>query len=172
MVSARILGVVGAGLVTMMGGAQASSIIRLEASTSTPSIIRLEALEPGKLSSAVTPSVVALGDAAQAVSNEKVAAIPAKPRHGTPAPMIIRGGVIGGAFATPAPATSAKTDAPATEPADGSTPATPSNGTAAAAPNSDSRATAADKTASDGAQQQPQATPQKPPKLPANGKAM
>ena len=170
MMSIRVLGVIGAGLVAMMGEAQASSIMRLEASTSTPSVIRLGAIE----ASAATPSIVALGDPEPAVTDEKVAAIPEKSRHG-PAqiPMIIRGGIVGGAFATPAATASSKTATPAATPADGSTPAaaTPPNGTAAAAPNSDSKATANSKTAANGEQQPPPAS-QKPSKLPANGKAM
>ncbi|TIS30742.1 MAG: hypothetical protein E5X01_33410, partial [Mesorhizobium sp.] len=95
--------------------AQASSIVVLGAATSTPSIVRLAAIEPGK----ATPSVVALGEPVPAVTDEKVAAIPEKSgqRHAQ-TPTIIRGGIVGGASATPA------ATAPAKE------AATPANGTA------------------------------------------
>ncbi|TIO91495.1 MAG: hypothetical protein E5X90_26855, partial [Mesorhizobium sp.] len=71
--------------------AQASSIVVLGAATSTPSIVRLAAIEPGK----ATPSVVALGEPVPAVTDEKVAAIPEKSgqRHAQP-PTIIRGGIV------------------------------------------------------------------------------
>ncbi|WP_292217503.1 hypothetical protein, partial [Mesorhizobium sp.] len=116
MVSMRVLAALGVGLSAITGGAQASSIVVLGASTTTPSIIRL-APEPMKLGS--TPSVVALGEPALDVTDEKVAAIPDKSTHhgSMQSPMIIRGGVVGGAFATPAaaPAKATTATAPATE---------------------------------------------------------
>ncbi|MDX8514714.1 hypothetical protein [Mesorhizobium captivum] len=164
------------------GLAQASSIVVLGVSTSTPSVVRPAAIEPGKVSAASTPSVVALGEPVPAVTDEKVAAIPEKPgqRHAQ-APMIIRGGIVGGAPATPAATASAKSTAAAT-PANGTAPAaaTPPNGTAAAAPNGDAKAAdnkaadnkaAATASASDD-QAQPEAQPQEPPISPRFSKAM
>ena len=92
------------------GGAQASSIVAIESldGKASPSVISPEALPLGASGSVTatpfhpdaTPSIVALGE--PAVADENVAAIPAasKPR---PEPMVIRGGNIGEAFATPAP---------------------------------------------------------------------
>ena len=84
---------------------------------------------------ASSPSIVALGDPQPDVTYEKVAAIPEKPRHGNQNPMIIRGGVVGGAFAAPAPAkpTATATAAPTadTKPGEETAPAgtaTASNG--------------------------------------------
>ncbi|RUW70798.1 hypothetical protein EN786_27105 [Mesorhizobium sp. M4B.F.Ca.ET.143.01.1.1] len=115
--SMRILAALGVGLSAITGSAQASSIVALGASTATPSIIRLGAADPMKIGS--TPSVVALGEPAPDVTDEKVAAIPEKPTHhgSMQSPMIIRGGVVGGAFATPAavPAKATAATAPATE---------------------------------------------------------
>jgi hypothetical protein len=52
-----------------------------------------------------TPSIIALGEPAPEVTYEKVAAIPKKLKHGPMfKPLVIRGGVVGDAFA---PATSA-----------------------------------------------------------------
>lgn len=54
-----------------------------------------------------TPSIIALGEPLPQVTNEKVAAIPQKSKHGpASSPMVIRGGISGSAFApaTPAPA--------------------------------------------------------------------
>ena len=103
MVSMRVLAALGVSLSAITGGAQASSIVVLGASTTTPSIVRLapEPMKPGSM-----PSVVALGEPAPDVTDEKVAAIPEKPAHqgSMQSPMIIRGGVVGGAFAAPAPA--------------------------------------------------------------------
>ncbi|RVD15045.1 hypothetical protein EN738_32165, partial [Mesorhizobium sp. M4B.F.Ca.ET.017.02.2.1] len=79
MVSMRILAALGVGLSAITGSAQASSIVALGASTATPSIIRLGAADPMKIGS--TPSVVALGEPAPDVTDEKVAAIPEKPTH-------------------------------------------------------------------------------------------
>ncbi|WP_292168021.1 hypothetical protein [Mesorhizobium sp.] len=135
MVSMRILAALGVGLSAITGSAQASSIVVLGASTATPSIIRLGAADPMKIGS--TTSVVALGEPAPDVTDEKVAAIPEKPTHhgSLQSPMIIRGGVVGGAFATPAavPAKATAATAPATEtkPAEDGKPAseaTASNG--------------------------------------------
>ena len=136
MVSMRVLAALGVSLSAITGGAQASSIVVLGASTTTPSIVRLapEPMKPGSM-----PSVVALGEPAPDVTDEKVAAIPEKPAHhgSMQSPMIIRGGVVGGAFATPAaaPAKATTATAPATDtkPAADGKPAetaTASNGTA------------------------------------------
>jgi len=164
MVSARILGAFGAGLLAMAGTARASSIVAPDVPTSAHSIIRLTAIEPGELSMASTPSIVALGDPAPVVTDETVAAIPEEPENGhAQATMIIRGGVVGGAFATPA----APAKAPeATAPANGKTPATPPNGTASTPPNGNS------KTASASSKPQPQPASRKPAKLPPAGKPM
>ena len=108
--SMRVLGALGFTLAAMTGGAQASSIVFLGVSTSTPSVIKLGGPEPMTIASA--PSIVALGDAQPDVTYEKVAAIPEKPRHGNQNPMIIRGGVVGGAFAAPAPAKASPAAAP------------------------------------------------------------
>lgn len=167
----RLLGAFGIGLLAMNGAAHASSILVVGPSTSAPSVIRLNAIEPAKLSAASTPSMIALGDPVPAVTDEKVAAIPEKSGH-QPAPTIIRGGVVGGAFATPAATAAAKPTAPATTtaaaPANGTSPATPANGTASAS-NGDSKTgsqPAATANASGGAQP-PNAQP-----LPRVGKAM
>ena len=162
MVSVRILGAFVGGLLVMAGTAQASSIVAPDVPTSAHSFIWLPAIEPGELSTASTPSIVALGDPAPAVTDETVAAIPEENGHAQ-ATMIIRGGVVGGAFATPA----APAQAPAaTAPANGKTPATPPNGTASTPPNGN-RKTA---SASSKAQQQPAS--QKPAKLPPASKPM
>jgi hypothetical protein len=144
--SVRVLGALGFTLAAMTGGAQASSIIVLGVSTSTPSIIKLG----GPVKVASSPSIVALGDAQPDVTYEKVAAIPEKPRHGHD-PMIIRGGIVGGAFAAPAPAKTSAAAAPAeeTKPAAGTAPA----GTATASNG---------KPESQPAAPQPAATPQQP----------
>ena len=78
--SMRVLGALGFTLAAMTGGAQASSIVFLGVSTSTPSVIKVGGAEPMTIASA--PSIVALGDAQPDVTYEKVAAIPEKPRHG------------------------------------------------------------------------------------------
>ncbi|SFP01172.1 pore complex protein Nup62 [Mesorhizobium sp. NFR06] len=174
----RLLGAFGIGLLAMSGAAHASSIVVLGVSTSTPSVIRLKAIEPAKLSAAATPSVIALGDPAPAVTDEKVAAIPEKSGH-QQAPMIIRGGIVGGAFATPAATASAKPETSTTTPATTPAAATKANGTAAASPANGTTAAsngngktgsqrAATANASAGAQ--PQA--QNAPSLPRVGKAM
>jgi hypothetical protein len=165
----RLLGSFGISLLAMSGAAYASSIVVVGPSTSTPSVIRLNAIEPAKLSSASTPSMIALGDPMPAVTDEKVAAIPEKSRHQL-APMIIRGGVVGGAFATPAATAAAKPTAPATAaaPANGTSPATPANGTASA---SNGNGKTGDKPAAT-ANAQPQAQPSNGQPLPRVGKAM
>ncbi|MER8406048.1 hypothetical protein NKH16_15045 [Mesorhizobium sp. M1307] len=101
MLSLRILGALG--LAFMAGTAQASSLVFLGQTTATPSVVNAGALERAK-----TPSIVALGeklpDVNENVADEKVAAIPSQPSHGFDgSPMIIRGGIVGDAFATPAP---------------------------------------------------------------------
>lgn len=115
MVSVRMLGALGFTLAAMTGGAQASSILVLGASTSTPSVVRLGSPEPVKIAASTTPSIVALGDPEPDVTYEKVAAIPGEHKSGSmQPPMIIRGGVVGGAFASPAaPAKAATAAAPA-----------------------------------------------------------
>ncbi|CDX18376.1 conserved exported hypothetical protein [Mesorhizobium sp. ORS 3324] len=165
------LGAIGIGLLATTGLAQASSIVVLGPATSTPSVVRLAAV--GQISAASTPSIVALGDPVPAVTDEKVAAIPEKSGHAQ-TPTIIRGGVVGGAFATPAATAAAKATTPAT-PANGTAPATAAspNGTAAAAPNGETKA-ADNKAAQNapGGQAQPQAKSRNVPKLPPVGKAM
>ncbi|MEZ2331917.1 hypothetical protein AB6802_19525 [Mesorhizobium sp. RCC_202] len=170
----RLLGAFGIGLLAMTGVSQASSIVTLGVSTSTPSVIRVKAIEPVRLSAASTPSVIALGDPVPAVTDEKVAAIPSGHQQ---APMIIRGGIVGGAFASPAATASAPPQTPvAAKPANGAAPATPANGTTAA--SNDAGKTggqpAATASASGGAQPQAQsqAQPQNAPSLPRVGKAM
>ncbi len=72
------------GLAATCFGAQASSIVTLGG---TP---------------AATPSIIALGEPAAAVSDDKVAAIPKTPERQI-SPLVIRGGVAGGQSATAAP---------------------------------------------------------------------
>lgn len=101
MFSMRIVGALG--LAVMAGTAQASSLVFVGQTTATPSVVSVGALERAK-----TPSIVALGaplpDINENVTDEKVAAIPSQPSHGfNGSPMIIRGGIVGDAFATPAP---------------------------------------------------------------------
>ncbi|MBZ9668112.1 hypothetical protein [Mesorhizobium sp. ES1-3] len=122
----RIWGTLAISLAAMAGEAQASSLVFPGAPASTPSILALKATD-GKSSDVV--SVVALGE--PDVTYEKVAAIPdkAEARQGFPqSPMIIRGGIVGGAFSTPV---QAKAPAAATAPATATSPAT---ATASAAP--------------------------------------
>lgn len=171
----RLLGAFGISLMAMNGAAHASSIVVLGASTSTPSVIRLDAIDLAKLSALSAPSMVALGDPMPAVTDEKVAAIPEKSGH-QQAPMIIRGGIVGGAFATPAATASAKPATPATTattpaattPANGTSTATPPNGTASASKGNDKAGSQPTTTAnaSGGAQ------PQNVQPLPRVGKAM
>ncbi|MGX5801256.1 hypothetical protein ACWGS9_08420 [Bradyrhizobium sp. Arg314] len=167
----RLLGAFGISLLAMNGAAYASSIVVLGVSTSTPSVIRLNAIEPALLSAVSTPSMIALGDPMPAVTDEEVAAIPEKSRN-QQAPMIIRGGIVGGAFATPAATASAKPKTPAgAAPANGKSPATPANGTASASKgNKTGGQPAATANASGGARQQAQ--PQNTTQLPRVGKAM
>ncbi|RWF61480.1 MAG: hypothetical protein EOS26_33055, partial [Mesorhizobium sp.] len=105
MVWVRILGALG--LTLAAGGAHASSFVVLGGPSSTPSVVKLGAPEPVKVAgSSSTPSIVALGEAVPDVTYEKVAAIPSqpKPKHDLmQSPMIIRGGIVGDAFAKPAP---------------------------------------------------------------------
>ncbi|ESW94005.1 hypothetical protein NKL07_15130 [Mesorhizobium sp. C280B] len=105
MLSMRILGALG--LAFMAGTAQASSLVFLGQTTATPSVVGTVA-SPGSLERTKTPSIVALGEKLpnvnENVTEEKVAAIPSQPSHGfAGSPMIIRGGIVGDAFATPAP---------------------------------------------------------------------
>lgn len=168
----RMMAAAALGLLATTGLAGASSVVRPGAASSTPSVVRIGAIDPAK--GAATPSVIAIGE--PAVTDEKVAAIPEKSER-TRTPMIIRGGVVGGAFATPAAtAAAAKTTTPAaTAPANGTTTGqtTPPNGTTAAAPNSDTKAAGnkptATATAANG-QEQPQV--QSKNALPRPSKAM
>ena len=129
MVSVRIVGVFGVSLAAMTGGAQASSIVVHRRTDSTPSIVMLgspnrrrqRSIKAGYDSS--TPSIVVLGDPLPDVTDEKVAAIPdqSESKRGfMQSPMVIRGGIAGDAFATPAPpsaasATASAAAAPATD---------------------------------------------------------
>jgi hypothetical protein len=160
MVSMRVLAMLGVGLLATAGGAQASSIVVLGVSTSTPSVIRLGAPESS------TPSVVAFGEPAPDVTDEKVAAIPEKSEHHgfMPSPMIIRGGVVGGAFATPA-ATPAKATA-AAAPAAAADTKSPADGKPAGT------ATASNGAAEPKSQAEPQPQPAAAPPSPPVGKAM
>ncbi|CDX34287.1 conserved exported hypothetical protein [Mesorhizobium sp. ORS 3359] len=169
----RLLGAFGIGLLAMNGAADASSIVVLGVSTSTPSVVRLEAIDPAKLSALSAPSMIALGDPVPAVTDEKVAAIPEKSGH-QPAPMIIRGGIVGGAFSTPAATASAKPTAPATAaaPANGTSTAAPPNGTASASKGNDKAGSQPTATANASGGTQPQAQPQNAQPLPRVGKAM
>jgi hypothetical protein len=107
MLSVRILGALG--LTAMASTAQASSFVFLGQTTATPSVVSA-VVSLGAVERAKTPSIIALGEKLpnvnETVTDEKVAAIPSQPksRHGfTGSPMIIRGGVVGDAFATPPP---------------------------------------------------------------------
>ncbi|MBZ9865348.1 hypothetical protein LB515_08175 [Mesorhizobium sp. CA15] len=165
----RLLGAFGISLLAMNGAAHASSIVVVAPSISTPSVIRLNAIEPTKLSVASTPSMIALGEPVPAVTDEKVAAIPAKSGR-QQAPMIIRGGIVGGAFETPAAAKpTAPANTTAAAPANGTTPATPANGTASASNGNSGTGgqPAATANASGGGAQ-----PQGAPSVPRVGKAM
>jgi hypothetical protein len=136
MVSVRIVGAIGVTLAAMTGGAQASSFVVLSAPTSTPSIVMLGGPEPAKTAEDTkaghdtsTPSIVVLGDPlpevtyekVAAIPDEKVAAIPDQPKSGRgflQSPMVIRGGIVGGAFEAPAQPSAATAKAsPAAAPA-------------------------------------------------------
>ncbi|WP_421913971.1 hypothetical protein [Mesorhizobium sp.] len=128
-----IVGSVVLSLAAIAGTAQASSLILLGLPGSTPSVIRLAAPD-------AKPSVVALGEPRPDVTYEKVAALPDQPTASNgpmQAPMIIRGGVVGGAFDQPAasaPAATAVAPTPAATkpmPASGTAGAMPPNGVAA-----------------------------------------
>ncbi|WP_246677922.1 hypothetical protein [Mesorhizobium sp. B2-7-2] len=161
----RLLGAFGISLLGMHGAAHASSIVVVGPSTSTPSIVKLNAIEPTKLSAASTPSMIALGDPMPAVTNEKVAAIPAKSGH-QQAPMIIRGGIVGGAFETPAAKPTAPATTTAAAPANATTPATPANGTASASNGNGAAGSQPAATANASGGAQPQGS------VPRVGKAM
>jgi uncharacterized protein YcfJ len=109
MLSMRVIGALG--LAVVAGTAQASSLVFVGQKTAAPSVVSTNAVEGAK-----TPSIVALGEKLANVNgnvtDEKVAAIPSQPSHGlTGSPMIIRGGIVGDAFATPAPKTAPVTAA-------------------------------------------------------------
>jgi len=130
----HIIGSVVLSLAAIAGTAQASSLIVLGPSGPTPSIIKLTALEQSKAAE-VKSSVVALGEPMPDVTYEKVAALPGQPaaKHGPmQALMIIRGGVVGDAFDTPAPR--AAPAATATAPAPAATTPLPASRTAGATP--------------------------------------
>ena len=124
--SGRVL--LGITLATMASGAQASSLVFPGAPAATPSILVLKAAD---IKASDVVSVVALGE--PDVTYEKVAAIPNAPeaRHGfMPSPMIIRGGIVGGAFSTPTQAKApAATTAAAPAPAQATASAAPASGT-------------------------------------------
>ena len=131
--SVRIL--LGITLAALSCEAQASSLVFPGAPASTPSVLTLKAADPAKASD--VQSVVAVGE--PDVTYEKVAAIPNPPeaQHGfSQELMIIRGGVVGGAFSTPA---QGKAPAAATTPAPAPAKATAS---AAPAPNAQKKPTA------------------------------
>ncbi|WP_292146869.1 hypothetical protein [Mesorhizobium sp.] len=170
----RLLGAFGLSLLAMNGVAHGSSIVVLGVSTSTPSVVRLDAIDPARLSAVSTPSMIALGDPVPAVTDEKVAAIPEKSGH-QPAPMIIRGGVVGGAFATPAATAPAKPATPATAattPANGTSTATPPNGTASVSKANGKAGSQPTATANASGGAQPQVQPKNAQPLPRVGKAM
>ncbi|MGX5829128.1 hypothetical protein [Mesorhizobium sp. 43Arga] len=124
--SVRVL--LGITLATLAGGAQASSLVFPDAPTATPSILTLKAAD---IKASDVVSVVALGE--PDVTYEKVAAIPNAPeaRHGfMPSPMIIRGGILGGDFSTPAQAKApVATTSAAPAPAQATASAAPASGT-------------------------------------------
>jgi hypothetical protein len=127
-VSARIgLGII---LAMVSGAVEASSLVFPGTPASTPSVIVLKPTDAATMRDVVSIEV-------PAVTDEKVAAIPAKPetrRDPRQGPMIIRGGIVGPAFAAPVPA-SAPVEAAA--PAQGAAPtegSAPADTTASAAP--------------------------------------
>lgn len=125
--SVRIL--LGLTVATLTGGAHASSLVFPGASSSTPSIVALSAAGETK-----ARDVVAMGE--PGVTYEKVAAVPAAPvRHVfMPAPVIIRGGVVGGNTTAPTQGTApVAATAPATASAD-SPPEAQQNPTEPASP--------------------------------------
>jgi hypothetical protein len=163
MVSVRIVGVFGVTLAAMTGGAKASSFVVIGAPTSTPSIVMLGSPEPVTTAESIkagydssTPSIVVFGDPLPDVTYEKVAAIPDQPkskRGFMQSPMVIRGGIVGDALATPAPPSAASAKA-----------------SAAAAPTTDTKA-APTAVASKSEPQPEPATPQ-PEAIPAVEKPM
>lgn len=113
--SVRIL--LGVIVAALTGGAHASSLVFPEASSSTPSIVTLSAAGETK-----ARDVVAMGE--PGVTYEKVSAVPAAPvRHVfMPAPVIIRGGVVGGNTPAPSQGTAPAATPPATASADSPPP--------------------------------------------------
>jgi hypothetical protein len=104
-VSVRVLGTVILTLAAMAGTARASSFVTMgeDAPSSTPSIVMLGMPAPA--------DHAAPGEPVPDVTDERVAAIPKNPGHGPVfRPMVIRGGLVGGAFT---PATPAKSAGPA-----------------------------------------------------------
>ncbi|MGB3899094.1 MAG: hypothetical protein WA973_11110 [Mesorhizobium sp.] len=92
----RIPGMLALAATLTAGAASASSFAVVEGSSppATPSIVTLGT------AGQQTPSILSMGEPLPAVANEKVAAIPSQRRHGpAPAPLVIRGGVAGSAFA-------------------------------------------------------------------------
>lgn len=99
-------------LLALAGPAEASSIVLVEPMTQElgPSMVMVE--------DETTPSIVALGEPADIVppvTDETVAAIPETSPLREPVPMVIRGGIVGGAFSTPAPAAVEESPAQAAE---------------------------------------------------------
>ena len=121
-VSVRILGMAILTLSAMTGTVRASSFVIMgnDAPSSTPSIIMLGMPASSAHAEAdekvlATPSIIALGEPVPDVTYEQVAAIPQKPIYGPVfSPMVIRGGIVGGAFS---PATQAVPAAATSEPA-------------------------------------------------------
>jgi hypothetical protein len=107
--SVRVPGVLTLAATLTAGVANASSFAFTgDALPATPSIVMLgaSAVATTHLASIPTmPSIIAMGEPFPAVTNEKVAAIPSKRRHG-PAfePLVIRGGIAGNAFVLAKPA--------------------------------------------------------------------
>ncbi|WP_315919244.1 hypothetical protein [Mesorhizobium sp. SP-1A] len=95
-------GILGLGLTAV--SASAGSIITPETkqAPSAPSVVVLGANTSAPLaarpSPVATPSLIVLGDAPPEVADEKVAAIPRRSGP-TFSPMVIRGGIVGSAFA-------------------------------------------------------------------------
>lgn len=88
----------------LANAANASSFVVMgeAAPASTPSIVSFSDPAPGR----IMPSVIAMGEPAPAVTYEKVAAIPNKKLHGPRfKPLVIRGGIVGDAFAPAEPKT-------------------------------------------------------------------
>lgn len=109
----RIPGMLALAATLTAAPASASSFAFVEEAspTATPSIVALGTAGPQ------TSSIIRIGEPLPAVANDKVAAIPAKRRRGPSlAPLVIRGGVVGTAFAPARPSGKAAEPAATTEP--------------------------------------------------------